>query len=158
MARKIPFKRGQADTELAYLAGIIDGEGCFFIGQMPYKDKKHWHVFIKITSCDVCLIDWLKEHFTGCSERRNRWTSKKAFYRPVYSWTMGGETLDYFLPLLEPYFIIKKEHCIVMKEIRKTFNKGNPVKLTSNVLEKRITLLKEMRKLNSRFHNHAIKQ
>ena len=161
MARKTFFKTTQIPVEVAYLAGIIDGEGCFYIGhikQGKYGTCHQWHCLIKITSCDKILIDWLREHFNGCSENRYRWTAKKAFYRPVYSWTLGGEALNHFLPLLQPFLVIKQEHCKVMIEIRKTFKNWGSRRLPENILKKRITLMKEMRKLNSRFHDHPFKQ
>jgi len=161
MARKTIFKTGQLPTEIAYLAGIIDGEGCFYIGQIKqgkYGTRQQWHVLVKITSCDVVLIDWLREHFTGCSENTYRWTSKKAFYRGVYSWSLGGEALDYFLPLLQPFLTIKKEHSKVMIKIRKTFKNRGSKRLSEETLNIRKKLMIKMRNLNSRFHNHAFKQ
>jgi hypothetical protein len=164
MARRTFFKTGQLPTQIAYLAGIIDGEGCFYIGKIkhnptsPNQQKQQWHVMVKITSCDIVLIDWLREHFTGCSENTYRWTAKKAFYRGVYSWSLGGNALDYFLPLLDPFLTIKKEHCKVMIDIRKTFKKGGNQSLSDEILQKRQDLMIKMRKLNSRFHNHILKQ
>ena len=161
MARKTFFKTGQELVKLAYLAGIIDGEGCFYIGhirQGKYGTRQQWHAKIQISSCDKVLIDWLREHFTGCSQNQYRWTSKKAFYRAVYHWSIGGEALDYFLPLLEPFLIIKNKHCKVMMEIRKTFRNRGSQRLSKEDLELRTNLLKKMRRLNSRFHNHALKQ
>jgi len=161
MARKSIYKTGQFPVQLAYLAGIIDGEGCFYVGhikQGKYGTCQQWHAYIKITSCDISLIEWLRKHFMGCSQNRYRWTSKKAFYRPVYSWTLGGEAMDHFLPLLEPFFVIKKEHCKVMMEIRKTFKNHGSHRLSQETLDLRTELMKHMRSLNSRFHDHPLKQ
>jgi len=161
MARKTFFKTDQSLVELAYLAGIIDGEGCFYIGQIKqgkYGTRQQWHALLKITSCDKILIDWLREHFSGCSQNTYRWTAKKKFYRAVYSWTIGGEALDHFLPLLQPFFVIKRKHCVVMMEIRKSFKNGGSKRLSDETLKVRTNLMKEMRKLNSRFHDHPFKQ
>jgi len=161
MARKTFFKTGQSIAELAYLAGFIDGEGCFYVGQIKqgkYGTGQQWHCYLKLTSCDKIAIDWLQEHFSGCSQNRYRWTSLKAFYRPVYSWTIGGEALDYFLPLLQPYFVIKQDHCKVMIQIRKTFKNRGSQRLSPVTLEIRTNLMKQMRRLNSRFHGHELKQ
>jgi len=161
MSSNKDFKTGQSTTKLAYLAGIIDGEGCFYIGnvkQGKYGNRRQWHTLVKITSCDKCLIDWLRNHFTGCSENTYRWTAKKKFYRPVYSWTISGKKLDYFLPILLPYFVIKKEHCKIMIEIRKTFKNWGSKRIPDDIFAKRYDFMKAMRKINSRFHGHTFKQ
>jgi hypothetical protein len=59
------------ETELAYLAGIIDGEGCFTLHR-----EKNSHRFasqLQIGNTDLRLLEWVKTRFGGSVnfERRN---------------------------------------------------------------------------------------
>jgi hypothetical protein len=112
---------------------------------------------LKITSCDEELIIWLENTFGGSKDSRYRWTSKQKFTRPVYNWQATGAMLDYLLPLVEPYLIIKKKQCDVMKRYRLTSKNIGSKRLPPEIVQKRLALLCEMRNLNSRFHEHPLK-
>lgn len=160
MAKIVKFTTNQTPEQLAYLAGIVDGEGCFYFGcvkQGRYGNGTQWHCKLAVTSCDKCLTDWLNDLFGGTKEQRYRYTSKKAFERPVYRWDASGLMLDYILPKILPYLVIKREQCLTMIEIRKTYKNIGSKRLPEEVVEKRTQLLSIMRNLNSRFHNHPLK-
>jgi len=160
MGKHVIFNTKHKVSEIAYLAGIIDGEGCFYLGhtkQGKYGSGYQWHSFIKITSCDECLIVWLKNVFGGSKDSRYRYTSKKKFYRPVYNWQASGKMLDYLLPKIKKYLVIKRKQCEVMMKYRITSKNIGSKRLPKEVIEKRLLFLSEMRNLNSRFHNHPLK-
>jgi hypothetical protein len=160
MAKTVQFKTNHSIAEIAYLAGIVDGEGCFYIGRVKqgkYGNGYQWHTLLKVTSCDVELIIWLEQIFGGHKDSRYRWTSKKAFTRPVYNWQATGPMLDYILPLIQPYLIIKSEQCAIMKVYRTTCKNIGSKRLSEDVITQRNVCLFMMRKANSRFHNHALK-
>jgi hypothetical protein len=161
MARKVIFTKDQTPEQLAYFAGIVDGEGCFYFGKVKqgkYGNGTQWHCKLAITSTDNRLTDWLNSLFGGTKEIRYRYTSKKAFERPIYRWDASGEMLDYICPLLLPYLIIKKEQCQTMIEIRKTYANVGSKRLPENIVVIREQFLVIMRNLNSRFHNHPLKK
>lgn len=161
MAKNVPFTTKQTSEQFAYIAGIIDGEGCFYFGKVKqgrYGNGTQWHCKLAVTSTDKILTDWLNETFGGCKEQRYRYTSKKTYERPIYRWDATGELLDYLLPKIYPYLLIKKPQCEVMFEIRKTYKNIGSKRLPDEVVAKRQTLLEEIRKLNSRFHDHPLKQ
>lgn len=160
MAIKVKFHTTHSIAQIAYLAGLIDGEGCLYIGnvkQGKYGSGYQWHSLLRITSCDEELIIWLENTFGGSKDSRYRWTSKKAFTRPVYNWQCAGEMLDYILPLVRPYLIIKAKQCDIMIQYRATSKNIGSKRLPEEVTLKRLSLLKQMRNLNSRFHNHPLK-
>lgn len=160
MAKRVIYKTNQTSEDIAYLAGIIDGEGCFYIGktkQSKYGSGSSWHAMIKVTSCDECLIIWLENTFGGAKETRHRWTSKKAFTRPIYTWQATGPMLDYILPLIYSRLVIKKRHCAIMGQYRSTCENIGSRRLSDHVVETRTNLMTELRQLNSRFHNHPLK-
>ena len=52
------------DGDLRYLAGIIDGEGCFFICKLKKHPKDgyindHYRGILNVTNCDCRLPEWL---------------------------------------------------------------------------------------------------
>lgn len=160
MAKRVKFNVNQTSEDIAYLAGIIDGEGCFYIGRVKqgkYGNGYQWHSMIKVTSCDEELILWLEKTFGGAKDSRYRWTSKKAFTRPVYNWQATGLMLDYLIPLIYPRLIIKKRQCAVMGKYRNTCDNIGSRRLSDHTTELRTTYMTELRNLNSRWHNHPLK-
>lgn len=161
MAKSVNFTQDHTKEQIAYLAGLVDGEGCFYIGrtkQGKYGSGFQWHSMLKITSCDEELIVWLEKTFGGSKDSRYRWTSKKKFVRPVYNWQATGAMLDYLLPLIEPYLIIKKRQCSVMMHYRLTSKNIGSRRLSPEISTKRFELMVQLRALNSRFSEHILKQ
>ena len=160
MGKRVVYQTKQDQTEWAYLAGIIDGEGCFYIGRVKqgkYGSGYQWHALLKVTSCDESLILWLESTFGGSKDSRYRWTSKKKFTRPVYNWQATGPMLDHIILGVYPYLIIKKRHADVMAKYRYTCLNIGSRRLDDFTIEKRFEFMKEMRNLNSRWHNHPLK-
>jgi hypothetical protein len=160
MGKIVKFNTSHEIWQIAYLAGLIDGEGCFYIGnvkQGKYGNGLQWHSMLKITSCDEELVVWLENTFGGSKDSRYRWTSKQKFTRPVFNWQATGPMLDYLLPLVDPYLIIKKKQCDIMKRYRLTSKNIGSKRLPPEINKKRLELLNEMRNLNSRFHEHILK-
>jgi len=112
-------------TDLAYLAGIIDGEGSIYIGNFSSNAKTgtlHYQTNMEVTNTDENLIKWLHLTFGG---RVNKYTHKqtpKNSRRPVYRWIVSGELLSHLCPRILPYLVIKIKQCEIMIEMRKTFN------------------------------------
>lgn len=153
-------------TQIAYLAGIIDGEGSIYIGNFsknPNTGVPYYQTNIEVTNTDINLINWLKENIGG---RSNKYTFKqtpKNSRRDVYRWIVSGDLLTHLCHLLLPYLIIKKRQCEIMIEMRKTFDKPTSIKgqcgatpLDENVLSLRKKHFDEMRSLHCR--NYANKQ
>ena len=160
MGKIVKFKTSHSIEQIAYLAGIIDGEGCFYIGRVKqgkYGNGFQWHAFLKITNCDQELIIWLEQTFGGSKDSRYRWTSKKKFTRPVYNWQASGPMLDYILHFVQPFLIIKSYQCAVMKVYRTTCKNIGSKRLPEEISLKRTVHMVEMRRANSRFHDHPLK-
>ncbi len=155
------------ETDWAYFAGIIDGEGCYFIGLYNTHSIKlakgcpNYHTFIKISTTDKILTDWLKEKFNGTNNCLSRRTRVNRIERDIYSIQFGGKTLDYILPRIEPYILIKKPQHEVMKTMRTTFHENRRLQKTAlvkEVHELRYQCYLKIRHLNSRYRNHPAKQ
>lgn len=102
---------------IAYLAGIIDGEGSISMSrQYRYgKDKlPYWRITLSVSSCDSKLINWLHEHFGG-SIIANMY--RGANRRLQHRWSVGGDDLRSFIKSIIPFLIIKKERAQWASEV-----------------------------------------
>jgi hypothetical protein len=65
--------------------------------------------------------------------------------------------LDYILPLVQPYLIIKRKQCDVMIRYRLTSKNIGSKRLSDEINHQRLELMNELRNLSSRFHEHPLK-
>lgn len=101
-------------VQFAYLAGILDGEGCFAIKKTkPLQGRKNpWYspcISVGMTSEPV--IQLLKDTFGG-SMRKER--ARKG-YKPIYRWAVTSKRKAIkVLKKVRPYLIEKKEQADVL--------------------------------------------
>jgi hypothetical protein len=106
------------NTELAYLAGIIDGEGWITAVRSRQTGKYTPHVGVATT--DLPLIEWIKNHFGGSVYTR---TPQKGVgpRKTRYEWQIHQSMVDALLPEVLPYLVIKAERARAMIAFRNTF-------------------------------------
>ena len=161
MAIKVEVRTNHTHDDIVYLAGYIDGDGCFYTGQVKqgrYGSGYQFAIKLIVSGCDKSSIDWMHETFGGNNSLQSRPAKNRPNDRIVYHWTATGELLDYILPKIEPYLKNKKRQCQIMIELRKTFANIGSKRLPTEIIEKRLQLIKEIRKVNSRFKGHPLKQ
>ena len=96
------------EIDIAYTAGIVDGEGCIVIRKTPGKHDQMnpSHVLVvDIVNTSAALIDWLKMRFEGHVYE----TRQKAPWRTKWSWRLTGSSAAAFLQQVHPYLVIKSE-------------------------------------------------
>jgi LAGLIDADG endonuclease len=149
--------------DLAYLAGFIDGEGCFFIGHHMCKSActgniyPNYHTILKISNNCREVLEWILEKFGGRITKFNK-TQMKDRNHFTYEIYMTGNLLTDVTELLIPYLRVKKLQAEVMLQMRRTFSRTGscgPVKQDTAILERRAMLREQMVRLNSRFKNHT---
>lgn len=158
MAKEKYVRKSYKDTDLAYFAGIVDGEGCLTIGTYANTKKGTpiWNTYLQVSNTDEALIDWIVAVF-GCN---------KVLYTPnqtpknsrklVYRWQCTGERLLHLCELILPYIVAKKRQVEIMIEIRKTFklieyNDGNRgPSISQDVIDVRYKLMHEIHSLHCR--------
>lgn len=99
---------GVLATDYAYLAGIIDGEGCI------NTTSAHGDYFGRITveMTDLGSISWLKYTFGGSVYGpRDRGSRRK----PTYRWQLTkGEDISALCKMMLPYLKVKSEQAKLM--------------------------------------------
>lgn len=100
------------ETDLAYTAGYIDGDGCFFIGKI--KTSPFYQDTFSIISTHLDNIEWFKSRFIGnIHVKHTRQKNRIPSYHFVFK-NDGLEDLKYIYPFL----IEKREECQVFQKFR----------------------------------------
>lgn len=141
MADKSKVAEAMSETDLAYLAGLIDGEGCFQIHRKPgkYKDSFTGKLVIGMSGPTIPTLH--KRLKIGTVYFRK---PQKEGWKGTYMWTLGKTELEPILPRLIPYLVGKQLQASTVLELFKT----------QSVYTRGETdcawLLEAMRKLNKR--------
>ena len=103
-------------AEIAYLAGLFDGEGSITmywanINNPKYapqrKQRGTFQGNMNVTSTNTEVLELFKERFGGnINKRKAKYTTGK---KTIYSWSRFGHGAKAALEILLPYLIIKKE-------------------------------------------------
>ena len=146
------------DTDLAYIAGLLDGEGTIGINKNVDKRNRktptiHYRLHIAIVNSDAGIIRWLNEIFPAshwfCSDRRGQ--------KPIYRWYVYSRKAYEFLQMVSPYLKIKKAQADLAigfceaktSYARKKGQKGNRTWLPESESSKRLDFYSRMRGLNN---------
>lgn len=138
--------------KLAYLAGIIDGEGSIMLWKAKGDPilRGQFNLRINVTSTDKCLIDWIFENFGGhCYECNSPSRQCQPKWKKQYTWTVPRPSILDFLIDIHPFLVIKKERCEVAIKFRKTFAKRER-NLSKETFDLRFSLYQQMKHLNTR--------
>jgi len=102
------------DSDIAWAAGFLDGEGCFYMQKNKQRGNYYWTPSLTAEQADLRPLEKLQELFGGTIYTR---PSRGENRRPTWAWRLGGnEKLAFVLAELEPYLIVKKEKAIEMQE------------------------------------------
>lgn len=123
----MPSKDPMRDSTKAYVAGLMDAEGCFSIYKPKVKENGRatpYQPRIVLSSVDLLLIKWLVETFGGFFTKH---VPKKG--RVWYQWNINGtKTAPEFLSYILPYLRIKKSEALVLQEFYEIGDTQNPSK------------------------------
>ena len=106
------------ETERAYIAGILDGEGHMSIQYQLYGPNKpggHYKAVMAITGTHRGMLEWVQERVGGKIYAKSQGT-EDGRQKPHYQLVINRK--EWFLAMLdavEPYLIIKKRHAAVMR-------------------------------------------
>ena len=135
-----------SDNDFAYLAGIIDGEGCIGVYPTAYA----WYrATLTVGSTSKDLIVWLHDNFGGSvhnASRAGQYGNNKA----NQAWQMSGKKLATLLERVEPLLIIKKNQSVLAREFLSTLTKTPALGLSKEVLVRRGEIAAEFKVLNKR--------
>jgi hypothetical protein len=101
----------QSQTQLAYLDGIIDGEGHVLIRSR--KADNGWKLGLIICMADVQILEWCHEHFGGTLS--GNWRPKEGNSRPRKIWSLHrSRGLEKVATGLLPHLVLKRAEVQIM--------------------------------------------
>ena len=148
---KLGRDRKQKVTELAYLAGMIDADGCVFLGVQ--KSNRSFELQVCVAQADEEVPEWIYNRFGGQIYLRQ---PSKASYgqNPQFAWTITGRKAIRLLKKILPYMVLKKPQAELAIEYeitypQKTINKkGQFLPLSLDTINKRLDIVNRFRVLN----------
>lgn len=106
-----------SESQLAYLAGIVDGEGHFNIHKTRAGNQRctntRFQAEVIIVNSSYALMEWLIETFGSsiCARKKD-----KAHYKQTWRWRIGANNAAELCRWLLPYLIIKKQQAELLIE------------------------------------------
>jgi len=107
-------------TDIAYIAGLFDGEGCVQCKQRIAIKKKHkgpgtrkskeWRITMEMSMTDESVIRWVHEILEVGTVRlniKNKSPSSKPHWKDQWRWRCGFREALYVAKLLWPYAQVK---------------------------------------------------
>ena len=103
--------REMSGEEIAWLAGLFDGEGNI---AWPRKDNIH-AVRVSIANTCIPLLDRCLE-VTGTGAIVGSRNKNNPKHRPVWNWACYGDNARELLRVLLPWLIVKKQNALIVLE------------------------------------------
>jgi len=92
-------------TDLAYAAGIVDGEGCIAIHKQ-YAKRSWFSLTVQVTSTNEWLCEYMKFMFGGTV--RSHPQTYNGSQKLIWRWTICSYKASEFLQLIMPYLNLKR--------------------------------------------------
>jgi len=148
-------KRKYPLTDIAYLAGIIDGEGSIFIERdfalRPNQKSIGYFPRIVISNTDYRLMEWLEENFGGNITK----TKRNGNWKDSYTWNISHYKAIKLARLVMPYLKLKGVQSYILNcfDYEVLWTKGGKpedAKVSDEELERREELYRECKYFNRR--------
>lgn len=102
------------ETDLAYIAGLVDGEGSFTVGRYKVKSQKSlaYRAYFQIANTHVPILQKIKSFWGGR-------IVEQGIGKKCYALTFSTNQIREILPSILPYLVIKKEQGGVLLDFLK---------------------------------------
>jgi hypothetical protein len=143
-----------SEAELAYCAGLWDGEGCFYIGKAEARSKRgraspYYGLVASLMMTRREAMLKVEELFGG----ESKWRKRLPPNRDVWEWKCYGDDAKMLAKALLPYLQIKKEAALLAIQFRnhmEPFRWRGPIQLPPHELILREDFRQRMIALNER--------
>jgi len=139
------------ESDLAYAAGLIDGEGAIEIQEEHSKNTNKtpkFYVKVRVHITSQWIVCWLRRTFSGyvCTNRKRPLTGRKI----SYAWGLQGTKAVNFLKAIFPYLKIKPAQAILAEYFQNTFiqHSGWKLKVPDKDIDRKRYLKSVMSGLN----------
>jgi hypothetical protein len=101
------------NTEIAWLCGFLEGEGCFCMAKRIRNGRNSIHCSFNVTNTDQILIQKARDIMTkiiGIEVSPIRHTVLKGHYKPIWRlWVEKATSLKKFIETLLPFLVGEKK-------------------------------------------------
>ena len=140
------------ETTKAYMAGLIDAEGCYSLSR--HVNKLGYVMFdpeIRFTTTHLPTARWAVSNFGG-AYRTNVWSTG---WKTYYQWKIGNDRgASDFLDLITPFIWMKKAEAEILREYFDL--KGSMNKAKRELLYQRMSELKSRESVTTNTPNFSI--
>ncbi len=107
-------------TDLAWAAGFIDGEGSIRIRRVPTKNVTPINYSLALTASQVnrAPLDKLQQMFGGCLNLKHPSARQGPNAAPYYTWMITGHTAAAALNSIRQYLVVKYEQAALGLEFQ----------------------------------------
>lgn len=96
-----------SEAQLAWFAGIIDGEGTIRVSGVRRKYGKSAVVQIQLSNTSPELLLWIKTHLPGCGSFRFH-GGKTANSKSLWKWEVVSRQAEPILRGIQPFLLVKR--------------------------------------------------
>ena len=112
-------------SDLAYIAGLFDGEGSIQVQKYQASKNKRWYwrLVARIANTDIRCLEFVRDTlgfgWVGLSSRASAHKASHAS-KDCYQYCVTNRTVETFVKLLRPYLIVKAEKVDQLMKTRHT--------------------------------------
>lgn len=138
---------------IAYAAGIFDGEGCIMINMGKRKNRPatskaspRYCIRASVSNTDYLLLQRFKDTFNGSIQTPKR---LQAHHAQGWTWYVTSKQAEIFLMRIRPYLLVKYRQVALALEFQSNIQKGRK-QLTADDLAMRESFRMAISSLNQR--------
>lgn len=140
----------RSETDKAYMAGFVDGEGHIGIGVLASKTGRGRHTLtVTIVNTHIPTLEKLAEIWDGKVLGFRKRNTKRA-WKQIADLRWSTKSAALMLLEIQPYLITKPEQCRVALDFAATIGTGATRTMTEELWNRREALRMEVRALNQR--------
>jgi len=128
---------GTTEQEIAYLAGLFDGEGCITVGREVRRGKERAKSRVNVGMTTPEPLFLYKRIFGGAISVSQR--KDKRHPKTFYNWHLQGRKVELFLRVIEPYVVVKKDKLLLSLSLLGYYRSGSPrrIELADQISQRR---------------------
>lgn len=138
-----------SDIQLAYIAGLFDGEGTVGIYEtkLPCRlggIRPAWHFEAQIANTYWPVIQWMLDNVGGNSALKSK---GKEHWRQGYVWRMTGANAEFFMSRIRPFTVIKGPQIDLALSFRSKFKQPRRTLQSPEIIAEKRRIVQELKDL-----------
>jgi len=121
-------------TDLAWAAGIIEGEGCISINKTRSGDGYRWKLRLRVVNANPHMVLKMQELFGG--RVRTRKIKRKGCAKN-FVWSASSGIASKVLNMVKPWLYTKSDYLPVVDRFLSTFSTGRARVTDGEVIERK---------------------